>query len=318
MTAKKKTPQHGIALNKKTIWQRMWEYKMYYLFLLPAIVWFLMFCYYPMYGVTLAFKNFKYSKGILGSPWVGTFYFKQFLNDSYFWKILRNTVSIAGLKIICGFPMPIILALLLNEVRHPKFKKVVQTLSYLPHFVSWVVVISLAEKILSPYNGLLNDLRALLDPDAKAIFYLGETKYFYGIVLILDIWKGVGWGSIIYLAAIAGIDPTLYEVAELDGASRLQKCLHVTLPGIAPTICILMIMNMGGILNAGFDQIYLMQKAANLSVSEVLDTYVVKKGLLGGQFGYSTAIGLFKSVFSMIFVITVNTICRKIGEVSLW
>ncbi len=315
---KQKENALGLALNEKTLWQRVWEHKLYYIFLIPAFIWFLVFCYYPMYGVLLAFKNFKFSKGILGSPWVGMFYFKQFLNDTYFWKILKNTVAISLLKMICGFPMPIILALLLNEVRHPRFKKTIQTLSYLPHFVSWVVVISLAEKILSPYNGMLNEFRSFLDPNAEAIYFLGEKKYFYFLVVILDIWKGVGWGSIIYLAAMAGIDPTLYEVAELDGASRFQKCMHVTLPGIAPTICILLIMNMGGILNAGFDQIILMQKAANLEVSEVLDTYVLKKGLLGGQFGYSTAIGLFKSVISMFFVVGVNAISRKVGEVSLW
>lgn len=308
----------GPKLNEKSLWSRIWEHRLFYIFLLPAFAWFLLFCYYPMYGVLLAFKNFKFSKGIMGSPWVGMFYFKQFLNDIYFWKILKNTVAISLLKMVCGFPMPIILALMLNEVRHPRFKKTIQTLSYLPHFVSWIVVISLAEKILSPYNGMINTFRQFIDPNAQAIYYLGETRYFYFLVVILDIWKGVGWGSIIYLAAMAGIDPTLYEVAELDGASRLRKCLHVTLPGIAPTICILLIMNMGGILNAGFDQIYLMQKAANLEVSEVLDTYVLKKGLLGGQYGYSTAIGLFKSVISMAFVVGVNAISRKVGEVSLW
>ena len=180
---------------------RIWKFRHIYVFLLPAIVWYAIFCYYPMYGVLLAFKDYKFNLGILGSPWVGLKYFETFLTDSYFYIILKNTLAISLLKLICGFPAPILFALMINEVTHVKYKKVVQTLSYLPHFVSWVVVISLMQKLFSPYNGIVNDIRQMINPEAEAIFYLGEPAYFYPMVVGSDIWKGVGWGSIVYLAA---------------------------------------------------------------------------------------------------------------------
>ena len=186
---------------------RIWKFRHIYVFLLPAIVWYAIFCYYPMYGVLLAFKDYKFNLGILGSPWVGLKYFETFLTDSYFYIILKNTLAISLLKLICGFPAPILFALMINEVTHVKYKKVVQTLSYLPHFVSWVVVISLMQKLFSPYNGIVNDIRQMINPEAETIFYLGEPAYFYPMVVGSDIWKGVGWGSIVYLAALTNIDP---------------------------------------------------------------------------------------------------------------
>ena len=258
---------------------RIWKFRHIYVFLLPAIVWYAIFCYYPMYGVLLAFKDYKFNLGILGSPWVGLKYFETFLTDSYFYIILKNTLAISLLKLICGFPAPILFALMINEVTHVKYKKVVQTLSYLPHFVSWVVVISLMQKLFSPYNGIVNDIRQMINPEAEAIFYLGEPAYFYPMVVGSDIWKGVGWGSIVYLAALTNIDPTLYEAADIDGAGRTAKIFRITLPCLYPTIGILLIMSLSGILNAGFDQIYLMQKPSTLSMSEVLDTYVLKRGI---------------------------------------
>lgn len=297
---------------------RIWKFRHIYVFLLPAIVWYAIFCYYPMYGVLLAFKDYKFNLGILGSPWVGLKYFETFLTDSYFYIILKNTLAISLLKLICGFPAPILFALMINEVTHVKYKKVVQTLSYLPHFVSWVVVISLMQKLFSPYNGIVNDIRQMINPEAEAIFYLGEPAYFYPMVVGSDIWKGVGWGSIVYLAALTNIDPTLYEAADIDGAGRTAKIFRITLPCLYPTIGILLIMSLSGILNAGFDQIYLMQKPSTLSMSEVLDTYVLKRGIQGGQFAYSTAVGLFKSVISMILIVVVNGVCRRLGDISLW
>lgn len=297
---------------------RAWKHRVFYLFLLPAILWYAIFCYYPMYGILIGFKEFKYNLGILGSPWVGLRYFRNFLSDSYFYSILRNTLSVSVLKLACGFPAPIILALLINEVAHVRYKKIVQTLSYLPHFVNWVVVIALLQKLFSPYTGIVNDIRLALNPNAQAIFYLGETKYFYPLVILSDIWKGVGWGSIVYLAAMTNIDPTLYEAAEIDGAGRWAKIVRITLPCIFPTIGILLIMSLSGILNAGFDQIYLMQKPSNLAVAEVIDTYVLKKGIQQGNFGYSTAVGIFKSVISMVLIIIVNNVSRRVSEVSLW
>ena len=208
---------------KLSLGSRIWKYKAFYLFLLPAAIWYAVFCYYPMYGVLIAFKNFKFNLGILGSPWVGARYFNNFLGDRYFWDIVRNTLFISMLKLFCGFPAPIILALFINEMRSLRYKKVVQTLSYLPHFVSWVVVIALLTKLLSPNNGAINELRQAINPAAAPVFYLGEPGWFYPIVVLSDIWKNVGWGSIIYLAALTAIDPQQYEAAELDGASRWQK-----------------------------------------------------------------------------------------------
>lgn len=304
--------------SKMSLGERVWKCKAFYFFLLPAIIWYAIFCYYPMYGVLIAFKNFKFNLGILGSQWVGLRYFKNFLGDSYFWNIVKNTLLISVLKLACGFPAPIILALFINEMRNLRYKKVVQTLSYLPHFVSWVVVVALLTKLLSPNNGAINELRHAINPDAKPIFFLGEPGWFYPIVVLSDIWKNVGWGSIIYLAALTGIDPEQYEAAELDGANRWQKMGHITLPGIYPTIGILMILSLSGILNAGFDQIYLIQKPSTLHLSEVLDTYVLKRGLQQGQFSYSTAVGIFRSVVSMVLIVSVNAMSRRFSDVSLW
>ena len=257
--------------------RKIWYFRHIYLFLLPAIIWYLIFAYYPMYGILIAFKDFKYNLGILGSPWAGFKYFEQFLNDSSFYDVLRNTLSISALKLIFGFPAPLILALMLNAVMHGRLKRVFQTISYLPHFVSWVVVVTLLQKILSPNVGLINDIRYQMG--LEPIFFMGKPELFYPLVVISDIWKGVGWGSIIYLAALTNIDPHLYEAAEIDGAGRWSKLFKITLPSLTPTIAILLIFSLSGILNAGFDQIWLMQTPATLSVSEILDTYVLKTGL---------------------------------------
>ena len=206
---------HGKSLGK-----RIWQHRVIYLFILPAVVWFLIFNYYPMYGLLLAFKNYKYNLGILGSPWVGVKWFRKFLLDRSFWQIIRNTLSISVLKLVFGFPMPIILALMLDSLRNQKFKRVIQTISYMPHFISWVVVSAMLTKLLSPYGGLVNEVRKMLDPNAQSIFYMGQRSFFLPMVILSDIWKGVGWGSIIYLAALSGIDPTLYEAAAIDGAAR--------------------------------------------------------------------------------------------------
>lgn len=310
----------ALTAPKKTKWERLktriWYYRYVYLFLLPAIIWFLTFCYYPMYGALLAFKDFRYNLGILGSPWVGFRYFEYFLSDFKFYEVLRNTLAISFLKLLFGFPAPIVLALMLNEIRCVRFKKVIQTISYLPHFVSWVVVVTLLQKILSPNAGLINDIRYQMG--LEPIFFMGIKPLFLPLVIISSIWKGVGWGSIIYLAALSNIDPNLYEAAEIDGAGRWRMMFNITIPSIVPTIAILLIMNLSGILNAGFDQIYLMQTPSTISVSEILDTYVLKLGLLDGQFSYSTAVGLFRSVVSMVLIVTVNSISKRISEVSLW
>lgn len=302
--------------SKNNTLKRVWKYRYIYLFMIPAIIWFIIFQYVPMFGLIISFKDYKYNMGILGSPWVGLRYFKNFLSDPMFFNVISNTLKISILKILFGFPAPIILALMLNEVQNSKFKRVVQTVSYMPYFVSWVVVITLLSKFLSPTNGLINDIRVKMG--LEAVYYQGKRELFYPLVVLTDIWKNAGWGSIIYLAALTSIDPGLYEAAEIEGAGRWAKTWHITLPGIRPTIGILFIMGLGGILNAGFEQILLMQTPPVMDIAEILDTYVLQRGIKMNQFGYATAIGLFSSVISLILVVIINYISRKYTEVSLW
>lgn len=294
----------------------IWKYRYIYLFILPAFIWFVIFAYLPLYGFVLAFKDFNFGLGILNSPWVGLRYFKGFMGDSDFYNVIRNTLTISSIKLLFGFPAPIILALMLNAVNNLRFKKVIQTVSYLPYFVSWVVVVSLLTKFLSPSAGVINDIRVAMGK--PSIYFMGIQNLFYPFIVSTDLWKGIGWGSIIYLAALTNIDPTLYEASSIDGAGRWTNLWHITLPTIKPTIGILFIMSIGGLFNAGFEQVYLMQTPATSNLSEILDTYVLKKGLMQGQFGYATAISMFQSVIALILVVTVNTISKKTTEVSLW
>ncbi|MDR2657148.1 MAG: ABC transporter permease subunit [Oscillospiraceae bacterium] len=231
--------------------------------------------------------------------------------------MIRNTLVISVLKLACSFPAPIILALLLNEVQNMRFKRVVQTVSYLPHFVSWVVVYSLLTIVFTPYGGLVNSLRTQVF-GLEAMYYMGEKQYFYPMAVLSDIWKGVGWGTIVYLSAITSVSPELYEAAIVDGAGRLRCAWHITLPGIRPTIAILFILATGGILNANTDQVLLMQQPANMAISQIVDTYVLKIGIREGRFGYATAIGLFKSVFSAALMFMANAISKRVGEISIW
>lgn len=305
-----------VNTKKHKLLTKIWYYRHIYLFLLPAVVWYAVFKYYPMYGVLLAFKDFKYNLGITGSPWAGFRFFRDFLTDPVFYEVIRNTLSISFLKLAFGFPAPIFLALMLNEVIHSKFKRVVQTVSYLPHFVSWVVVVTLLQKMLSPNAGLINDIRTQMGLDP--VYYMGKVELFYPLVVLSDVWKGIGWGSIVYLSSLTNIDPNLYEAAEIDGAGRWRKMVSITLPCLTPTISILLIFSLSGILSAGFEQIYLMQTPATLTLSEILDTYVLKMGILDGQFSYSTAIGLFSSLVGLILIVFVNWASKKLSDTSLW
>lgn len=304
------------ARNRKSFWLQVKRHRILYLFILPCIVWLVIFCYTPMAGIVLAFKNYRFDLGIFGSEWAGLKHFKKFITAPEFWMTIRNTVVITGLKLVVCFPAPIILALLLNEVKAPRFKKSVQTLSYLPNFVSWVVVVQLMTAIFTPYGGIFNDIRELLG--MEPIFLMGEKSAFLPLVIFSDLWKGIGWGSIVYLAAISGVDQELYEAASIDGAGRWKCTLHITIPGISMTIGIMFIMAVGGILNAGYDQILLLQQPANLELSQVLDTYVIQTGIRYGKFEYATAIGVFKSVFSLLLVMLTNHLTKKYAEVGLW
>lgn len=304
------------AQRREELWVQIKRHKMLYLFALPCIIWLIVFCYVPMAGIVLAFKNYRFDLGIFGSEWAGLKHFENFITSPEFWMTIRNTVVISGLKIAVCFPAPIILALLLNEVKAAKFKRVVQTLSYLPNFVSWVVVVQLMTIIFSPYGGIFNEVREMMG--LAPVFVMGEKAAFYPLVVFSDLWKGIGWGSIVYLAAITGVDQELYEAAMIDGATRLKCTWHITLPGIATTIGIMFILAIGGILNAGYDQILLLQQPANTEISQILDTYVIQTGIRYGKFEYATAIGVFKSVFSLLLVTGTNYLTQKYAEVGLW
>lgn len=304
-------------LERRNVMKRIMRYKWLYLFLLPLVVHQIVFKYSCMYGVLLAFKDFKYNAGIIGSPWVGLKYFKQFVNQYNFWQLIINTLRMTFSSLIFGFPTPIILALLINEVHARRTKKLIQTFTYLPHFVSWVVVISIFTNLLSPNGGLVNEaLGKLFGMEPK--YFMGEKKYFLVLYLLLGMWKEAGWGSILYLAAITGIDPELYEAADLDGAGRWKKVFHITIPCILPTIVIKFLLNMGGMMGVGFDQVYLMQTPQNLEISEAINTYVVKEGIRQGHYSFSTAVGLFQSVIGMMLMYISNKVSKTLSETSLW
>ena len=296
-------------------WQRLKAQWQLILMVIPAVVLLFLFCYLPMAGIQIAWKEYNFGKGILGSPWVGWKYF-HFLLRQDFWLLLRNTVVIAGLKFVFQFPAPIILALLLNEVRQARFKRVVQTVTYLPHFLSWVVIVGIIQAFFALDGGVINSLLRTLGLDP--IFLLGDKNLFYPLVVFSSLWKEVGWGCIIYLAAISGIDPQLYEAAQIDGAGRWRQMLHITMPCISPVISILLVLSIPGLISAGFDQIWLMQNAYNIGISEVIDTYVLRLGLLNSQFSFTAAIGFFTSLVATTLVLVANSISRRLGGQTLW
>lgn len=300
------------------LWKRIWKHKSIYMFVVPAFIWFLIFCYYPMYGLLLAFKDYKFSKGILGSDWVGLKWFLRFSSDPSFWAVVQNTLKISVMKLVFTFPVPIILALMMNAVPNGAYKRVVQTVSYMPHFISWVVVAAMLQKLFSPYGGLVNSIRQAINPDAQSIHYLGQGKYFYWFVILSDIWKGCGWGTIIYLASLSGIDPALYEAATIDGARPMQMIRKITLPLLYPTIALMLIMNLGNILNVGYEQLLQISTSQTQYLAEVIDTYVIRTGLTSGSHSYATAIGLMKSAITLALVVAVNKISDRVTGISMF
>ncbi|NRF91629.1 sugar ABC transporter permease [Paenibacillus frigoriresistens] len=301
---------------KRLLWKRIWQHKVFYLFMLPGIIWFFIFSYVPLYGIQVAFRNFTFTGGFSGSPWAGLKYFRQFFDYYQATELIRNTIVISLSKLLIGFPMPIILAILLNEVRRVKFKKVVQTLSYLPYFVSWVVVVTLMQRLLTPYGGPLNDLLASLG--MERIQFLYNTTWFYPMILGSDVWKNIGWNSIIYMAAIAGIDQQLYEAAKIDGANRFRQMWHVTLPGIRNIAVILFILSVGGLMSAGYEQLLLLNGPATARIGSVLDVHVITSGISGGRLSYAAAVGLFQSIIGLVMILVVNRIAKKYSDVSLF
>lgn len=297
--------------------KRMWRDKYLYLLLLPGILYFVIFRYIPMYGVVIAFQDFKMSKGIFDSDWVGLQQFKMLVQGLSFPSVFRNTVIISLYKLVVGFPAPIILALLLNEVRSRKFKKVTQTIVYLPHFISWVILAGLIATFLHPDTGIINEVVKLFN-NGQGIDFLASKAHFRSILVITDVYKGIGWGSIIYIAAISGIDAEIYEAAMVDGAGRFRRMWNITLPALKSTIMVVFILNMGGILNAGFEQIYLLYNARVYEVADVIDTYVYRSGIVQSNYSLATAAGLFKSVISMVLVIGTNKLSHLFKEDGIW
>ncbi|SFJ79475.1 putative aldouronate transport system permease protein [Paenibacillus sp. UNC496MF] len=295
--------------------ERLAKYRAQYVMIAPAVVLLFLFSYIPMAGIQVAFKNFHIGYTIWNAPWVGLENF-SFLKDDQFWIVVKNTIIIALLKFIFGFPAPIILALLINEVRHSGFKRFVQSVSYLPHFFSWIVVAYILQSLLTLDGGLVNQFVAKTGSDP--IFFLGSTEWFRPIIVASGLWKEVGWNTILYLAAITTIDPQLYEAAKVEGAGRLAQIRHITLPGIMPTIAIVLILSMPSLIAVGMDQIYPLMNPANQPVADVLDTYILRSGLQQGYFGMATAVGLLSSVISLILVLVTNQLSRKFNGEGLW
>jgi putative aldouronate transport system permease protein len=286
-----------------------------YLLILPVLLYFALFVYKPMYGLIIAFKDYRPNLGFDRSRWVGLKHFIDFFNDVYFFRLLRNTLSISFLNILFGFPAPILLALLLNEIQNVSFKKTVQTITYMPYFISMVVVASLI-RTYSASNGIFAQIAILFGGEGKN--YLMHNQYFYPIYVISDIWQGIGWNSIIYLAALTSIDQEQYEAARIDGAGRIRRIFSITLPNLLPTIMVLFILRMGGILNVGFEKIILLYNEGIYEVADVISTYVYRRGIIQAAFSYASAVGLFNSLVNVVFLVTANTLSKKFTESSLF
>lgn len=284
---------------------------------LLGVAWMVVFNYIPMYGIVIAFKDFSIIRSVAEAPWVGLEHFKAFLEDEELPNVIRNTLGISVIKLVIGFPLPILFALFLNELRSLRFKKSIQTISYLPHFLSWVILGGILATWLADV-GIVNKLLLSLGLISEPVSYLAEPSYFWTIVIASDIWKELGWSAIIYLAAIAGVSPELYEAATIDGAGRFQKMWYVTLPGIKGTVTILFILAVSGVLNSNFDQILVLRNPLNESASNVIDIYVYQTGLLNARYSYATAVGLIKSVIALMLLLAANTVTKKLNQSSLF
>lgn len=309
--------KNGKRKNKQ--WEMIKKYKIVYLLMFPALAFFLVFSYIPMAGVVMAFNEYKLGEGykaIFNSPWVGFAHFKRLFSSVLFGRVVINTLIINGLKLIFVFPIPIIFAILLNEIRNVRFKRVVQTVSYLPNFLSTVVVYGLVLGLLSPTYGLVNAVLNQLGIDS--IHFLAKPGYFRGLLVLLDMWRYTGWDAIIYLAAIASIDQEMYEAAYIDGAGMFKRIWHITLPSIMEIIMLMFILRIGSILNSDFQTVFLLYSPAVYSVGDIIDTFVYREGLIHQQFSFTTAVGLFKSTTGLVLIIAVNKISKKLGMTGIW
>lgn len=283
----------------------------------PALVYIIIFCYGPMYGIQLAFRKYDFSKGLTGGDWVGFQYFIQYFTSPMFWPTLRNTFVISFFSLICGFPAPILLALIINSLRQKKLKRVVQTAVYMPYFISTVVMVAILQILLSPSTGVISGLLKDMHLVSQSTNLLGTPGAFVPVYVLSGIWQSAGWNSIIFIAALSSVDGQLYDAAKIDGADRWHQVLHVEIPALLPTIIILLIMNMGRILSVGFEKVFLMQNNLNLSVSEVISTYVFNVGVKSGQFSFGSAVGLFNTVVNFVFLLIVNKVAKKAADISL-
>lgn len=308
--------QINSAVKKRGVLEKLSKHKEYYIMLIPGILFFLIFCYGPMYGLVIAFQDYYPLKGINGSKFVGLKHFEALFTDPFFVSVLKNTIIISIYKMLVCFPAPIFLCLVLNEIKNLKFKKVAQSVSYLPHFISWVVVSGIIIEFLSPSRGPINILLQSMGFDP--VFFIAEPHYFRGVLVVSDLWKSIGWGSIVYLAAVTSIDPSLYEAAEMDGAGRIRRIIHITLPALAPIVTVMLIMQSGKILNDSFEQVYNFLTPTTYGVGDVISTFVYRMGIQKMQYSFTTAVDLFKNIISFALVMLTNYVARKTNDYALW
>ncbi|MBP1963407.1 sugar ABC transporter permease [Paenibacillus aceris] len=315
MTNKRNNQQTSKIELSKTIKKIARNYDLY-LLLLPTLAYFIIFHYIPMYGLQIAFKNFNPVKGIVGSPWVGFDHFERFFQSYQLGTIIRNTLGISIYELLVAFPAPIILALMINQLTSERFKRFVQTVTYAPHFISTVVVAGIVYLLLSPKTGAVNNLLGVFN--IEPIFFMGSADWFKTVFVFSGIWQNMGWGTIIYLAALTSVNPEFHEAAVVDGATKLQRVFYIDIPAIMPTVIIMLIMNMGHMMSVGFEKVYLMQNQLNIDSSETIQTYVYKSGLVQAQYSYASAIGLFNTIINFILLISVNKIAKSLKQTSLW
>ncbi len=317
ITKKKKQTSNTLsARKKKPLGERIWRDRYLLLLFLPCLIYYILFKYVPMYGALVAFKDFKPFIGFMGSPWVGLEHFRTFFASPDAWRLIRNTLLLGLYTLLWSFPLPIVFALALNEIHNTKFKKVVQTVSYMPHFLSAVVVCGMVTSFLDPVRGAVNLLIKAFG--GSALNFLAEPAYFRTIYVISEVWQTLGWSGIVYLAAISGVDPGYYEAATLDGASRLRQIWSITLPSIAPTVVTMLILRVGHVMDMNLEKVLLLQTPVTYEVSDVISTYVYRMGIASGKVSYSTAVGLFQSLIGFILTFVANKVAKKVTNYGLW
>lgn len=301
----------GVRLKKN--FRKNW---MLYVMILPVVIYYLIFAYTPMYGVILAFKNYRVKAGILGSPWVGFAHFTRFFNGYNFWTLIKNTLGISIYSLLVGFPIPIIFALLLNYIKNKPLKKTVQMVSYAPYFISTVVICGMLTIFMNPDTGIFNTILNFFGKES--VNFLAKPQWFKSIYVWSGVWQGMGWSSIIYISALSGVDYEMHEAAIVDGATKVQRILHIDLPSIKPTVIMMLILQLGSLMGVGFEKVYLLQNTLNKSAASVISTYVYEVGLINSDYGYSTAVGLFNSIINVILLVAANQICKKVADESLF